>query len=100
MGDQDFFWWYKDPLEVITSRLKKIVRHLDSSIGPQFNKLDIIIGGDHGQKAFRLSVKVILKRGERNEKILDFVANIGKVDCKRIQPLFCGKRSFRISMSN
>ena len=83
MGDEEFFWWYKDPLEVITTRLKKIVRHLEGGIiAQQFTKLDIIIGGDHGQKAFRLSLKVILKR-EGNKKIDEFVANIGEVDCKK-----------------
>ena len=84
VGDDDFFWWYKDPVEVITTKLKKFLpfRQLNY-IGLKFNKLDIIIGGDHGQKAFRLSLKVILKRGERNEKVSEFVANIGEVECKK-----------------
>ena len=83
VGDDDFFWWYKDPLQVITTKLKKIARPSDGSItGLEFNKLDIIIGGDHGQKAFRLSLKVILKT-DGNKKVGEFIANIGEVDCKK-----------------
>lgn len=84
IGDDDYSWWFKDPLEVITTKLEKIVQYLKKSNNDTtFNKLDIIIGGDHGQKAFRMSVKVILKRGIRNEKIDEFVANIGEVECKK-----------------
>ena len=83
VGEEELSWWYKDPLQVITTKVEKLVRHDKLlNIERPFNKLDIIIGGDHGQKSFRMSVKVILKR-DKNEKVEEFIANIGEVECRK-----------------
>jgi hypothetical protein len=79
VGEEEIFWWYKDPATVITRQIKKIVG--DNQPVVRFDKIDIILGGDHGQKAFRLSVRVLLKMGEKI--VRQFTANIGEVECKK-----------------
>ena len=47
-----------------------------------FQKVDIIVGGDHGQEKFHAYIKTILRDGEDN--ILDmFVSKVGHIDCKK-----------------
>ena len=46
------------------------------------DSVDLVIGGDHGQRKFRMMMKVIIRKLDM-KKMDEFVLKIGHVDCKK-----------------
>jgi hypothetical protein len=81
VGQERIPYWYKDPVTVILHKLEKVTRRAMHKRPIEWDNLDIIMGGDHGQGAFRLSAKVILRKGRKRAKM--FLVNLGDIECKK-----------------
>ena len=79
--------------ELITYWTKNIINAMSSSLSSRLysndeakqnmRSIDIVFGGDHGQRKFRMVAKIIV-RGETESKIIDeWVIKIGHIDCKK-----------------
>jgi len=79
-------WWYKPVDELVTSHLKQWfeTRRRKGRRAHDLDRVAIIIGGDHGQGAFIMMVKIVMyfKNGNQIKKEMHTL-DVGHVDCRK-----------------
>ena len=68
-------WWYKNVNDVVKTLLD------NEWYGVDFDDIDVIFGGDHGQGVFGAAVKIILWKGD--DVIRKAVEKIGHIDSEK-----------------
>ena len=79
-------WWYKPVDKVVEAHLKKVFgkRRRRGRNAQDLDRVAIVIGGDHGQGAFIMIVKIMLyfKDGDKI-KTESHQLDVGHVDCRK-----------------
>ena len=81
-------WWYKPVDKVVAAHLKKwfSVRRRKGRRAQDLDRVAIVLGGDHGQGAFIMIVKIILYfKNEDKIKTEMHQLDVGHVDCRKDQ---------------
>ena len=68
-------FWHKPLIQALNLSIDSRI-----SMNKQVKSVDIVLGGDHGQRKFRMLVKIIL-RDEDMKVICSWVIKIGHIDC-------------------
>ena len=73
-------FWVRDIIAVFKKETHLLIESSDIDIS-NINRIDIIVGGDHGQEAFRFPMKIfyIMNNGIRHESIQP----VGYIFCKK-----------------
>jgi len=81
---EHIFYWTKPLIQTLSSSISCRVYSTNDNINTYkgIHKIDLILGGDHGQRMFRMLFKVIVRKAD-NTKIDEFVVKIGHIDCKK-----------------
>ena len=82
---EEFFYWTKPLIHSLSSSCScRIYSNVDSNDATDrgLHSVDLVVGGDHGQRMFRMLIKVILRK-EDKKKIDEFVLKVGHIDCKK-----------------
>ena len=81
---EEVFYWTKPLINSLSSSCSCRIYSTEESDSTDkcLHKMDLVVGGDHGQRMFRMLVKIILRK-EDSTKIDEFVIKIGHIDCKK-----------------
>ena len=78
-------YWTKPIIETLSSTIATRVLNDDNDETPpvlDMDNADLVLGGDHGQRKFRMLIKVILRRSSM-EVIEEWPVKIAHIDCKK-----------------
>ena len=75
VDEKDISWWYKDIDDVIKNLLDNEWADVD------FDEIDVVFGGDHGQGVFGAAVKIILWKDDI--AVRKAVEKVGHIDCDK-----------------
>ena len=66
----NIFFWVRDTVAIFKKETQLLIESSDINIS-NINRIDIVVGGDHGQRAFRFPMKLlyIMNNGIRHERI-------------------------------
>jgi hypothetical protein len=76
------FFWYKNLDEVVIHRLTLDIQQWTEFIFIQYDSINIVIGGDHGQRKFRMVIRLIY-RNKSNPNIpeISHILKVGHINC-------------------
>ena len=75
-------YWTKPLIPTISSSIATRVTSKDESMKNDLHNIDLVVGGDHGQRKFRMLVKIILRKD--NMKVIDeWPIKVGHIDCRK-----------------
>jgi hypothetical protein len=77
-------FWYKDIQEAVTHCLNLDSKAYTYDYFTHFDSLDVVVGGDHGQRKFRMVMRLIY-RNKSNSEVPAVMPTIkvGHIDCAK-----------------
>ncbi len=77
-------YWYKDIKEAVSHRLNLDGVAYSYGYFTRFDSLDVVVGGDHGQRKFRMVMRVIY-RSKSNPDVPAVIhtVKVGHIDCSK-----------------
>jgi hypothetical protein len=78
------FFWHKNIDDVVVLQLQLELKHCGPEFLSQFDVLDVILGGDHGERRFQAAVKLIFRcRDQPDIKTLSTILQVGHIDTSK-----------------
>jgi hypothetical protein len=76
------YYWSKSILKTLQARLSTEVLSQSMIDGSLMSFIDLVIGGDHGQGAFRMTAKGIIRQDDHSI-LTQSIMSIGHIDCRK-----------------
>jgi hypothetical protein len=84
LGGKKINYWYKDVEEALTHRLHLDGKAFSYDYFTRFDSLDVVVGGDHGQRKFRMVMRVIYRnKADPTVPPVMHMIKIGHIDCTK-----------------
>jgi hypothetical protein len=82
--DKETIHYWTKPLDKVlnASMATRLFGKSDENMMNEINNVDLVLGGDHGQRKFRMVVKVVVRKGSM-KAIDSWPVKIGHIDCKK-----------------
>ena len=78
---EEIHYWTKPLAQTVSAGVASRVLHRISNENESIHNVDLVLGGDHGQKKFRMVMKIIVRK-ETMEIIDEWTIKIAHIDCK------------------
>jgi hypothetical protein len=84
LNGKQIYYWYKDIQEAVTHRLNLDGKAYTYDYFTRYDSLDIVVGGDHGQRKFRMVMRLIY-RNKANAEVpaVMHTIKVGHIDCAK-----------------
>jgi len=85
IGGNEIFFWYKNIDDAIIHRMKLEFeyRGRDFFQNKGYNKLDVVLGGDHGARRFRAVIQLIFRNNNCPSETYSVTIHVGNIDCNK-----------------